>query len=186
VVEDLIAKYHLHPIVDHFAIALLTIGVAADIGGYSIAWLFGDRGFHSRQLATRLRETALLLLIVGALSAVLSRFTGESEAARLWDTISPAGRQILFADNGGSATFLSHAVLGAYLMYAFLGLAVWRVLIETWARIRKTQPVYLLLSLIALCGLAYQGKTGGELVYDYAVGTSQTNAALRPDSNTPR
>ena len=168
--ESLVARYHLHPIIDHFTIALLATGVLADVVGYVIATLFGNRNPRTTRLGDRLSGAALVLLIPGAISAILSRFTGESEAERVWDTISPAAQQILFSDTG-SATFLSHAVLGTYLMYAFVALAAWRVLLEIWSTLKRAQLVYLVIAMVALCALLYQGKTGGELVYDHAVGT---------------
>ncbi len=172
--ESLIAKYHLHPIIDHFTIALLATGVLADVVGYVIATLFGNRSPRTKRLGDRLSGAALVLLIPGAISAIFSRFTGESEAERVWDTISPAAQQILFSDTG-SATFLSHAVLGTYLMYAFVALAAWRVLLEIWSKLKRTQLVYLVVAMVALSALLYQGKTGGELVYDHAVGTTHAD-----------
>ena len=127
--ETLIAKYHLHPIIDHFTIALLGIGVLADVAGYATVALLGNRSPRARRLGDRLSGAALVLLIPGAISAIFSRITGESEAERVWDTISPAAQKILFSDTG-SAPFLSHAVLGTHLMYAFVALAGWRVLLE--------------------------------------------------------
>jgi uncharacterized membrane protein len=168
--EILIAKYHLHPIIDHFTIALLAMGVLADVVGYVIGTLFNTRSSRAKGLGDRLCGAALVLLIPGAISAILSRFTGESEAERIWDTIAPAAQQILFSDTG-SARFLSHAVLGTYLMYAFVVLAGWRVFLEIWMALKRTQLVYLTVAIVALCALLYQGKTGGELVYDHAVGT---------------
>jgi uncharacterized membrane protein len=41
--EILIAKYHLHPIIDHFTIALLAMGVLVDVVGYVIGLLFDNR-----------------------------------------------------------------------------------------------------------------------------------------------
>jgi uncharacterized membrane protein len=175
--ETLIAKYHLHPIIDHFTIALLGVGVLADVAGHAITTLFGSRSPRARGLGDRLSGAALVLLILGALSAIFSRLTGESEAERIWDTISPAAQKILFSDTG-SAPFLSHAVLGAYLMYAFVALAGWRVLLEIWAKLKRTQLVYFAVAIVAVCALLYQGKTGGELVYDHAVGT--THADITP------
>jgi uncharacterized membrane protein len=166
-----IAKYHLHPIVDHFTIALLAAGVLADLAGYTIGWLFRNRSPHAKGIAARLSGTAPVLLIPGAISAILSRLTGESEAERVWDTISPAAQQILFSD-AGFAKFLSHAVLGTYLMYAFVALGAWRLLLEISPKLKRTQPVYLAVAMLALCSLLYQGKTGGELVYAHAVGTA--------------
>jgi uncharacterized membrane protein len=172
--EILIAKYHLHPIIDHFTIALLAMGVLADVLGYVIARLFGNRSPRTRAVADRLSGAAIVLLIPGAISAIFSRLTGESEAERVWDMISPAAQQILFSDTG-AASFLSHAVLGTYLMYAFVALAAWRVLLEIWTTLKRTQLVYLVVAIAALCALLYQGKTGGELVYDHAVGTTHAD-----------
>jgi len=169
--EILIAKYHLHPIIDHFTIALLAMGVLADLVGYVIATLFRNRSPRPKALADQLRGAALVVLIPGAISAIFSRLTGEIEAERVWDTISPAAQQILFSDSG-STWFLSHAVLGTYLMYAFVALAAWRVLLEIWTKLKRMQPVYLAVAMVALCALLYQGETGGELVYAHAVGTT--------------
>ena len=168
--ETLIARYHLHPIIDHFTIALLATAVVADLAGYAIDALVRNRASHAINLGARLRGAAILLLFPGAISAVFSRISGESEAERVWDTISPAAQQVLFSDTGATSS-LSHAVLGVYLMYAFIALAAWRLLLNTWSKLQWTQPIYLLIATVALCGLLYQGKTGGELVYNYAVGT---------------
>jgi uncharacterized membrane protein len=167
--DNLIAKYHLHPIVDHFTIALLAFGVLADVTGCAIAMLFGNRSTRLKELSSRLHGAALMLMIPGAISSILSRFTRESQAERLWDTISPAAQGILYSDTA-SAAYLSHAVLGSYLMYIFVPLAVWRVLFEMWPTIRRIRLVYLVIAMLALGALLYQGKTGGELVYEYGVG----------------
>src|SRR6202035_3805476 len=144
-------------------------GVLADLVVCFIAWL-SDRSKSLAGLAARLRGAALVLIVPGAIAAVFSRLTGESEAERVWDAISPAALQILFSDTG-SATFLSHAVLGTYLMYAFIALGTWRVLLEVQKQLKRTRLVYLVVAMVALSALLYQGKTGGELVYDHAVGT---------------
>jgi uncharacterized membrane protein len=177
--EILIAKYHLHPIIDHFTIALLAMGVLADVLGYVIGLFFPNGGPRTKGLADQLSGAALVVLIPGAISAILSRLTGESEAERVWDTISPAAQQILFSDSG-SARLLSHAVLGTYLMYAFVALAAWRVLLEIWTKLKRLQPVYLVVAIVALCALLYQGKTGGELVYDHAAGTTHADSTSQP------
>ena len=176
--ETLIAKYHVHPIIDHFTIALLAAAVVAEVAGYAIGAMLRNRAGRALNLGEPLRGAAILLLLPGAISSVLSRFTGESEAERVWDTISPAAQQVLFSDTGATA-FLSHAVLGTYLMYAFIALAAWRLLLSTWSKVQPTQPIYLLVATVALGGLLYQGKTGGELVYDHAVGTHIDIASQR-------
>jgi uncharacterized membrane protein len=157
------------------------MGVLADVVGYIIGLLFPNGSPRANGLADRLTGATLVLLIPGAISAILSRLTGESEAERVWDTISPAAQQILFSDTG-SARFLSHAVLGTYLMYAFIALVAWRVLLEIWTKFKRTQLAYLMVAIVALCALLYQGKTGGELVYDHAVGSSHASTTAAIDS----
>ncbi len=93
---QLVSTYHLHPIVDHFTIALLTFGIAAEIlAAAAILLSRGREGFTS-VWDIKLRSTSLLLMIGGAGASVLSYFTGDAEADRLWDTMSPAAQQITF------------------------------------------------------------------------------------------
>jgi uncharacterized membrane protein len=175
-VDSLVARYHLHPIIDHFTIALLAVAVVADVAGSVLGRLGRERSNRVQQLGSRLNATALVLLIPGAIAAICSRLTGESEAERVWDAISPAAQQILFSDTG-PGRFFSHAVLGTYLMYAFVMLAGWRLLLEVWTRFSRTRVLYLAFAMFAVAALLYQGKTGGELVYDHAVGTMHSDPA---------
>jgi uncharacterized membrane protein len=171
---QLVRTYHLHPIVDHFTIALLTFGVAAELlSAAAILLSRGRVGFLS-VWGQKLRSTSLLLMIGGAAASVLSYFSGDAEADRLWDTMSPAAQQILLSSNGPD--YLSHAVLGQRLMYAFLILAAWRVMLERSNRLRRTRAVFLFAAMVAAGALLYQGKTGGELVYEHGVGMAPTTA----------
>jgi len=175
---ELVRKYHLHPIVDHFTIALLTFGIAAElIAAVAIVISRGRAGFIATG-GEKLRGTSLMLMIAGAVASVLSYFSGDAEADRLWDTMTPAAQQILSASDGASA-YLSHAVLGQYLMYTFLILAVWRVLIELSSRLQRARVVFLIVATIAAGALLYQGKTGGELVYEHGVGAAGATQAER-------
>jgi uncharacterized membrane protein len=165
---QLVKTYHLHPIVDHFTIALLTFGVAAELLSAAAILLSRGRVGFLAVWGQKLRSTSLLLMIGGAAASVLSYFSGDAEADRLWDTISPAAQQILLSSNGPD--YLSHAVLGQRLMYAFLILAAWRVMLELSNRLRRTRVVFLFAAIVAAGALLYQGKTGGELVYEHGVG----------------
>jgi uncharacterized membrane protein len=168
---QLVSTYHLHPIVDHFTIALLTFGIAAELfAAAAILFSRGRAGILS-VWGQKLRSTALLMMIGGAAASVMSYFTGDAEADRLWDTMSPAAQQILASSNGAH-DYLSHAVLGQYLMYAFLILAVWRVMLELSSRLERTRIAFLVVAIVAAGALLYQGKTGGELVYEHGVGAS--------------
>ena len=172
---QLVSTYHLHPIVDHFTIALLAFGIAAEIlAAAAILLSRGQPGVISAW-SEKLRATSLLLMIGGAAASVLSYFTGDAEADRLWDTMSPAAQQILSSSNGGAA-YLSHAVLGQYLMYAFLILAVWRAMLELSRKLERTRIAFLLVAVVAAGALLYQGKTGGELVYEHGAGVSRIAA----------
>ena len=165
---QLVKTYHLHPIVDHFTIALLTFGVAAELLSAAAILLSRGRVGFLAVWGQKLRSTSLLLMIGGAAASVLSYFSGDAEADRLWDTISPAAQQILLSSNGPD--YLSHAVLGQRLMYAFLILAAWRVMLELSNHLRRTRVVFLFAAMVAAGALLYQRKTGGELVYEHGVG----------------
>src|SRR5271168_3391643 len=171
---QLVSTYHLHPIVDHFTIALLTFGIAAEIlSAAAILLVRGRPGFLST-CGQKLRNTSLLLMIGGAAASVLSYFSGDAEADRLWDTMSPAAQEILLSSNGPD--YLSHAILGHRLMYAFLILAAWRLMLELSKRLERARIAFLIVSIVAAGALLYQGKTGGELVYEHGVGVSTSHA----------
>ncbi len=170
---QLVSTYHLHPIVDHFTIALLTFGIAAEISSAAAILLSRGRPGVLAVWGQKLRATSLMLMITGAAASVMSYFSGDVEADRLWDTMSPAAQQILASD--GARGYLSHAVLGQYLMYAFLILAVWRVMLELSSRLERTRAAFLFVALVAAGALLYQGKTGGELVYEHGVGASMSH-----------
>jgi len=172
---QLVSTYHLHPIVDHFTIALLTFGIAAEILAAAAVLLFRNSA-RVAVWSQKLQSTSLMLMIGGAAASVLSYFSGDAEADRLWDTMSPAAQQILASSNG-SAAYLSHAVLGQYLMYAFLILAVWRVMLELSSRLARTRIAFLVVSVVAAGALLYQGKTGGELVYEHGVGAPRATVS---------
>ena len=167
----LVSTYHLHPIVDHFTIALLTFGIAAEILAAAAILLSRDRAGFVSVWGQKLRTTSLLLMIGGAAASILSYFTGDAEADRLWDTMSPAAQQILLSSNGPD--YLSHAILGQRLMYAFLILAAWRVMLELSKRLERTRIAFLIVAMVAAGALLYQGKTGGELVYEHGVGMAR-------------
>jgi uncharacterized membrane protein len=167
----LVSKYHLHPIVDHFTIALLTFGIAAEILAAAAILLSRDPVNFASVWGQKLRSTALLLMIGGAVASVLSYFTGDQEADRLWDTMSPAAQEILLSSKGPD--YLSHAILGHRLMYAFLILAAWRVMLELSKRLERARIAFLIVAIVAAGALLYQGKTGGELVYEHGVGMAR-------------
>jgi uncharacterized membrane protein len=174
--DHLIATMHLHPIVDHFTIALLTTAVLMDLAAAVVKLLL--RFEWPSNLAERLARSSLFPMALGAVAIICSYLTGDVDADRLWDAMPPAAQALLFTDHG-VARLLAHATLGRYLVYVFFTLAAWRILLEWMPRIGSSRRAYLLMAMLAIVALLYQGKTGGELVYDHGVGTPATAAAVK-------
>ncbi|HEY6418355.1 MAG TPA: DUF2231 domain-containing protein [Candidatus Binataceae bacterium] len=149
-VLDYLQQLDLHPVVDHYAIALLTVAVLIDLVG-SLA-------------PTRIwiRYTALLLTILGALAAGAAYGTGDLEAGRIWNALGPDAREILHR----------HSQLGEYLAIVFGVLALWRILIQAVTFFAGSRMIYLIVAIAAAGTLFYQGHLGGKLVYSYGAGTA--------------
>ncbi|HKF28787.1 MAG TPA: DUF2231 domain-containing protein [Candidatus Binataceae bacterium] len=148
-VAHFLTPLDLHPVIDHFTVALLMVGVLIDL----IASLFPVRAW--------LRYMALTLMVLGALSAGFSYATGDLEAGRIWNALSDPAKAVLHR----------HAFLAEIAAIVFGVLALWRILIEGLSVFAGTRPVYLIVAFIAVCGLGYVGHLGGVLVYTYGAGT---------------
>jgi len=155
-------RWDLHPVVDHFTVGLLVVGVLIDL----VASLAPTRLW--------LRYTAITLMVLGAIAAGSSYFTGDMEADRVWKTMSPAAKSVLHW----------HAMLGEYFAIVFAVLAVWRILIEVSGIFAGSRPIYLIAAVISAGVLIYIGSLGGEMVYTYGVGT-QVAASPEVPTATP-
>jgi uncharacterized membrane protein len=156
--EKFLTSLQLHPVADHFTIAILTVAILSDLAAR----------FAPQRLW--IGKMALTLTIIGATAAAASFLTGDAETDRVWDLLSPATKAF-FDPKGAITKYFGHGALGYELMIAFGVLAFWRILIGAFSFMENTHSVYLLAGLIALVLLFYQAKTGGELVYKYQVGT---------------
>src|SRR5215831_14262966 len=165
-VAHFLTPLDLHPVIDHFTVALLMVGVLIDL----IASLFPVRAW--------LRYMALTLMVLGALSAGFSYATGDLEAGRIWNALSDPAKAVLHR----------HAFLAEIAAIVFGVLALWRILIEGLSVFAGTRPVYLIVAFIAVCGLGYVGHLGGVLVYTYGAGTQLMAAeqAATPAATPPR
>jgi uncharacterized membrane protein len=164
---ETIQKWHIHPAVDHFTVAILIVAVLADL----FATMFSTRLW--------LRYAALALMIAGTAAAWGSNVTGGWEADRVWKTVQAAG---------GPAydTLHRHAQLGDWLPWVFLVLAVWRIGIQLFSFMAGMRGLYLLFAILAAITISYQGYLGGQLVYDYGIGTALYNAARpQPEATGP-
>jgi uncharacterized membrane protein len=158
VVNELIA-WQLHPVVDHFSIALVIIAVAVDL----VASLLPSRLW--------IRYTAVTLIVLGAIAVAGSNLTGGWEANKVWDQVTGPAKDVL----------KRHAQLGDILPWAIGGLALIRLGIQFLGFLGGLRPIYLVLAIVAVGAIIYQGHEGGELVYTYGVGT----AAMPTEAATP-
>ncbi len=133
-------RWDLHPVVDHFTIALLIVGVLIDL----VANLAPTRIW--------LRYTALLLMILGAIAAGASFYTGGLEANRVYEAMSAPAKEI----------FGRHAKLGEYMAVVFGVLAVWRILIQGVGFFSGSRSIYLIFAAVSAGILFYIGSLGGQ------------------------
>ena len=154
-VVKFLQPYQLHPVADHFSVALLFVAVLIDLFAGGRIWL---------------RYTAVLLMILGALAAGASYLTGDMEADRIWNALGQPARDVLHR----------HAQLGVYLAITFGVLAIWRILIQSFGFMAGTRAIYLIVAIIAIATLGYSAHLGGVLVYDYGAGTALMAAAPVP------
>jgi len=161
-IVEILTRLDLHPVVDHFTVGLLIVGVLIDL----VASLTAPRSW--------LRYTALLLMVLGAIAAGASYFTGGLEANRIYDAMSEPAKQI----------FGRHAKLGTYMAVVFGVLAIWRILIEAIGFFAGSRPLYLIFAAVSAGVLLYIGSLGGKMVYEYGVGTALMNPSPTPNATT--
>jgi uncharacterized membrane protein len=157
-VVKFLQPYQLHPVVDHFSVALIFVAVLIDL----IASLAPTRLW--------LRYTAATLMVLGALAAGGSFFTGDMEADRIWNALGQPAKDVL----------KTHAQLGTYLAMTFGVLALWRLMIQSLGFMAGSRGIYLIVALVAIGLFGYQAHLGGVLVYDYGAGTALMAAAPVP------
>ncbi len=157
-VVKFLEPYQLHPVIDHFSVALLITAVLIDlVAGASPSRIW-------------LRYTAVLLIVLGAIAAGGSYFTGGMEADRIWNALGDPAKDVL----------KRHAELGEYLAITFGILAVWRLMIQGFGFMAGSRAIYLIVALVAIVVLGYSAHLGGVLVYDYGAGTALMAAAPVP------
>ncbi|MGH7933580.1 MAG: DUF2231 domain-containing protein [Candidatus Binataceae bacterium] len=157
---DAIKALQPHSFVDHFTVAILIVAVIADL----VASLVPSRVW--------IRYMAVCLMIVGAAAAWGSNLTGGWEADRVWKEVTGPAKDVL----------KRHAQLGDILPWVFLVLALWRLCVEFVGFLRRSRALYLVIAVLAVIAIIYQGHEGGELVYEYGVGTAVMPGAQAPNA----
>ena len=149
-IVEFLKGMQLHPVVDHFTVALVLVAILIDL--------------FASLLSTRLwlRNMAVTLMVLGAIAAIGSKFTGGWEAERVWDSLSGPAKDAL----------KTHAEVGNYLAPVLSVLALWRVALQFFGFVARTRFIYLIVAVIAGGAMIYQGDLGGDLVYEYGIGTA--------------
>ena len=155
---DILQRMQIHPVVDHFTVALLIVGLLVDLVG-SLA-----------PTRTWIRSMALTLMILGAIAAGSSYLTGDLEADRIWKALGPDAKSILGR----------HARIGEYMAITFGILALWRIFIAAFGFMEGSRPLYLIVAALSCVVLGYGAHLGGDLVYNYGAGTALMAAQANP------
>ncbi len=152
----------IHPLIAHFPIVLLLIGVICDAIG-----ILNDRNFFIR--------AGFLLFSLGAVSAIPVALTGDS-AAEVAQHIDHIAADLDDHDTLGTVTTL---------------LAVALALIRTHFVLKKKfvgiiRYAYLVFGLITAGLVSAAGYTGGHLVYFYGAGTKPVASQIELEKRVPR
>ena len=152
----------IHPLIAHFPIVLLLIGVICDAIG-----ILNDRNFFIR--------AGFLLFSLGAVSAIPVALTGDS-AAEVAQHIDDIAADLDDHDTLGTVTTL---------------LAVALALIRTHFVLKKKfvgiiRYAYLVFGLITAGLVCAAGYTGGHLVYFYGAGTKPVTSQIELEKRVPR
>ncbi len=136
---------NIHPMFVHFPLALLSVGLLFDILGY----------FFKKQ---SLSSTGWWCFSLGVLSAVVTVFTGMQAANTV--TVSGETKEILE----------SHEHFQITSTIVFVVLWIWR----SFSRQNppKSAIIYFVIAAVTVGAIVYGAHYGGELVYEYGVGTA--------------
>lgn len=138
-----------HPIIVHFAIALLSIAVITDL-----IYLISKKE-HFMQIST-------YLLLTGTVSAIAAVLTGHQAEEAVIKTPEV------------EALISSHKNSGEITMWIFIIVTALRFLYIKFKLFEKPiKWIYYMISIMALAFLLRTGILGGEMVYIHGVGISQ-------------
>ena len=146
---------NVHPMIVHFPIALLFVGVLVDLIGLA----FRERAFW--------RGAALLFYVGGALGALAAVLTGNAAA----DSV--------FLPSEANALLTEHSDLGTYTLWLFGAYGIVRIA-TYFTRLDTRMSVRLGLTAVAAAGLVLvwqTGEHGSQMVYQYGVGVEAVDAS---------
>jgi uncharacterized membrane protein len=144
---------HIHPIIVHFPIAIITIAFLYDV-------------FNAFREGAFLPERGLALWMVAVIGAWISVGTGPEEQA--YGNTSYLGIHSTLANT----TSIIVSVIAAYRL--------WFSITNRKALFQKLKYLYLIISIIAVVFIFSVGYFGGKMVYDDGVGVKVKNTYVNP------
>ena len=169
---QLVSTYHLHPIVDHFTIALLTFGIAAEILAAAAILLSRDRVGFAVSLGPEAPEHFALAddRRSGRQRPVILHRGRGSRSAMGHDVTCRAADSFILKRTRLPVSRGSRAAPDVRVSDSRRLASDARVIERA---LQRTRVAFLFVAMVAAGALLYQGKTGGELVYEHGVGMAR-------------
>ena len=139
----------LHPVVDHFVIALPIVVLLLEV----INLVFKKRAIGL---------VSFFLLLLTVVVSVGAYLTGSVDGKEIFALLNETAQSELKA----------HKLLGTYLMLASAVVLLFKLLSSVIAR-KLMKALYLFILILFVAGILNQGREGGELVYTYGVNVKQ-------------
>ncbi len=137
----------LHPPVVHFAVALTITGVLFDILGFLLN-------------KESLKTAGFWVFLAGVFAVWGAMLSGEVAEESVEEVVKILGAESLLE---------THETLGKTLPWIFTILALLRFYLHIKPS-KKLFGIYLILALVGIGLIGYQGRLGGKMVYEHGVG----------------
>lgn len=148
---------NVHPLFVHFPLALLSAGILFDVLGYGLK-------------KPSLSNAGWWCFALGVLSAIVTVFTGLQAEETV--SLSQEAHEVLE----------NHEHFQIYSTVVLTGLLIWRGIKR--GRLPNPSIVYLLINAIAVGAILFGSHYGGQMVYQYGVGTSVQLATTKGENQS--
>lgn len=138
----------LHPIVDHFLIALPVVILLLEL-------------MNLMMKKKAVGGVSFFLIVLTVLAAMAAYFTGLADGKEAYPTLADAAKTAL----------AEHKLLGTYILLASGVVLFLKLLAMTGNKALKA--LYILVLIAFVVALFKQGKEGGELVYEHGLNVEQ-------------
>jgi uncharacterized membrane protein len=151
---------NIHPVFVHFPLALLSAGILFDVLGYALK-------------KPSLSNAGWWCFALGVIAAIVTVFTGMQ------------AEKTVSLSQGAHEVLEQHEHFQIYSTVVLTGLLIWRSIKR--GALPNPAVVYLIVTAIAVGAILFGSHYGGQMVYQYGVGTSVQPAATkgtnRPDKD---